>query len=92
MKTPKPRVHLIDIAEPLLAFRQLSVRCGLTLQNAAPQFMLTKEANFDAKYALFRGICRECVDAEPTPEAKRSYIYGLVEAQELKDSETGETA
>lgn len=92
MKQPRPKIHLLDCDEPLLGFHGLLVRCGLTLQNATPQFMVTEEANAGAKDVLFRGGCRKCVELEPAADAKRTYIYGLCEGQSAKDAESEEAA
>jgi len=43
MKPPRPKVHLLDVSEPLLAYHNLICRCGITLRNAQPKFMLSQD-------------------------------------------------
>ena len=85
MKPTKPRIHLLDVAEPLFAFRDLTVRCGVTLHNAEVKFMV--EQDIATCMLPPMQTCMKCWDAAPeTAEAKRRYEYGLVEAQEARNA------
>lgn len=85
MKTPRPKIHLLDVSEPLLSYFGLVCRCGITLKNAQPKFMWTEDIAKELNVPL-PGVCRDCQHLRPADEDKRTYVYGLVEAQEEKDS------
>ena len=86
MKTPRPHIHLLDVDEPLLAYCNLVMRCGLTLKNAQPKFMFTEDVARALNVPL-RGVCSKCIRLYPAPADKRTYCYGLVEAQEERNAE-----
>ncbi len=89
MRNPRPRIHLLDVDEPLLAYCNLIVRCNLTIRNAAPEFMVSETAADSAELCIPTRFdeCLKCKQSKPTGGEKRHYVYGLVEAQEEKDSE-----
>lgn len=82
MKSPRPKIHLLDVDDPLLAYHQLVMRCGVTLRNAVPKFMAAE----DMPIPLPVGTCLRCLKNFPEAVDQRKYCYGLVEAQEEKDS------
>lgn len=82
MKTPQAKIHLLDVAEPLLAFHCLVCRCGLELRNAKPVFMWTEGAGIDPEIILPVRTCWGCLRKVPEGSAKREYLYGLIEAEE----------
>lgn len=89
MKKPRAKIHLIDVSEPLIAFSNLEMRCGVTLRTASPNFMLTDEFLDSPNLWPVRmgSVCKECLEKIPNGAASRHWIYGLSEAQEIKDSE-----
>ncbi len=89
MKKPRAKIHRIDVDEPLLAFANLEMRCGVILRTASPNFMLTDEFLDSPNLWPVRmgSLCKECMNLIPKAEASRHWIYGLSEAQEVKDSE-----
>jgi hypothetical protein len=86
MKSPRPRLHLLDVDEPLLAFHDIECRCGIVLHSAVPKFMEATdlpEAVRPTNWASLLGICSTCLDAAPRSEAsQRLYTYGLLEGEE----------
>lgn len=91
MKPKRPTIHLLDCGEPLLAFHELTVRCGITLRNAKPKFMRDEELR--AEIVLPSGVCIECMRKAPaTNDDRREYLYGLCDAQPARDAETEEAA
>ena len=88
MKPPRPKIHLLDVDEPLFAFHNLIVRCGATLKNAEMKFSAAHDMS---EYLLTPlGTCLQCIKEAPTLEAERHYLYGLVEAQEEKHFQSEE--
>jgi len=85
MKPPRPKVHLLDVSEPLLAYHNLICRCGITLRNAQPKFMLSQDW-IVKRFSTIDGICSNCAQDEPTADDKRHYVYGLCEGQEERNS------
>lgn len=86
MKTPAPKIHLLDIDEPLLAFSNLTVRCGIVLQNAKCRFMRAEEMRIDMPIPF--GVCHRCQRIIPEKTDKREYLYGLIEGQAARDLES----
>ena len=41
MKAPRPKIHVINTAEPLLCFNGLVMRCGLELKQAGAAWEVT---------------------------------------------------
>lgn len=41
MKSPTPKIHLLDVHEPLVSFSELEMRCGAILENAQNEFMVS---------------------------------------------------
>jgi hypothetical protein len=79
-----PRVHMLDAAEPLFAFRDLVCRCETILHNAEVKLMGSADMR-EHMIAPF-GICMACYRAEPERAGdQRSYVYFLVEAQEERN-------
>lgn len=91
MKTPKSKVHLLRVDEPLLAYFQLTVQCEIVLRNAIPVFMESDEmppGTKPSEYPLRLRICHKCLAAAPQSDSdKRTYLYGLMEAEESKHSQ-----
>lgn len=88
MRPPRPRIHLLDLDEPLLAFRDLVCRCQAVLKNAQPEFMaVNPELTFELMELLALRLCTECRKREPVGADKRRYCYGLVEGQEERNFE-----
>src|SRR5713226_790171 len=87
MKTPAPKIHLLDVDEPLVCFNGLKVRCGLELAHAETRYMFgnSGDAMADMSDRLWMQTCKECMRLPPaTPEEKRKYLYGLIEGMETK--------
>jgi hypothetical protein len=80
MKSPRAKIHLLDVDEPLLAYHNLIVRCGLQLFQAEPKFMWTEDVSDDFRLPL--GTCKACMEIPFTGEEARHYCYGLIEGQE----------
>jgi hypothetical protein len=80
MKPTRPKIHLIDVDDPLLVFCGLRMRCGAEILHAAPVFMLTEgiATIWPAQ------TCQRCIHLAPVGWDKRHYLYGLVEAQAEK--------
>ena len=76
MKEPRPKIHLLDVSEPLETWSGLIVRCGKVLQNAHAEFMFVE--GYDLPVQTIRS-CSRCWALEPAGEEKRRYVYGLVE-------------
>lgn len=90
MKERAPRIHLLDVAEPLLGFHGLIVRCGIELRNAKPKFQIIEELS--ENFFLPLTTCTKCRTLVPIGEDKRHYLYGLIEAQAGQDAEAEEAA
>jgi hypothetical protein len=88
MRPPRPRIHLLDTDEPLLAYHELIVRCGLVLKNAEPKFMWAEDVSEAFRVPL--GTCRSCMELPQTGENARHYCYGLVEGQAAMNEEDAE--
>lgn len=84
MKPTRPKIHIIDVSEPLFAFSDLIVRCGIQLHNAEVKYMVSDDLADCLTLPI--GTCLKCSDMEPAGEYERRYIYGLVEAQEERDA------
>jgi hypothetical protein len=86
MKSPRAKLHLLDVDEPLLAFHDLECRCGIVLHSAVPKFMEATdlpETVRPTNWPSLLGICSTCLKAEPRNAfSKRLYTYGLVEGEE----------
>lgn len=76
MKLPRPKIHIVDTAIPLLSYSALSARCGTHIANGEPKFMFSEET--PKLYQV--GTCLECRTLRaPDGNAKR-YEYGICEA------------
>lgn len=96
MKSPK--IHLLDVDEPLLAYCNLVMRCGVVLPQAEFRWAFNLESlQYRQELAIraaggddpeegpeFRNICTRCVKAEPIGDERRKYMYGLVNAMEAR--------
>lgn len=83
MKARAPRIHLLDVSEPLTKYTEVTVRCGEILKDALPKFMFEFGVMGGPAYLPLM-TCRKCLSApmgEVEPE-KIVYLYGLVNAQE----------
>jgi len=78
MKEPRPKIHLLDVSDPLENWSGLVVRCGRVLNNAHAEFMFVE--GYDLPFQTLRS-CSRCWALEPAGEEKRHYVYGLVEGQ-----------
>lgn len=83
MKPHTPRVHLLDVAEPLLTFCNLRVRCGKTIANAEMRFALHEE-DLTEHDDLPIATCGECILLPPEREFRRVYIYGIRDRAEVR--------
>lgn len=88
MKSPRPKIHLIDVDEPLFAFRDLVMRCETVIHNAEVKYMV--EAELSIYVMPPPGMCTKCWDNPPIGDEARRYEYGLVEAQEKLNRESEE--
>ncbi len=79
MKPPSPKLHLLDVSEPLLSFSNLEMRCGIVLKNARMMFGRVEELK--AEMSLPFNVCIKCLQLNPPPSEKREYLYGLIEAE-----------
>jgi hypothetical protein len=72
MKTPRPKIHLIDVSEPLLGFHNLVMRCEHVLTQAEIIWMVRDD------YAT----------ALPSEQASsgRVYSYACIEGAEAQPS------
>lgn len=82
MKSPRPKIHLLDVSEPLLAYHEIEMRCGVVLKNAQPKFMFSHDVRHEVSLPL--GLCRKCMEKAPVISDDPYYHYGLVEAEEEK--------
>jgi hypothetical protein len=90
MKSPRPKIHLLNVHESLLSFHELQMRCGVVLKNAIPKFMRSEDLRCEITLPI--GICRKCLDAQPEAMEGSYYEYGLVEGEEEKRLEGEEAA
>jgi len=84
MKETAPKLHLIDVDEPLQCFSGLIVRCGLTIAHGEAKWMLSEDFHSMVKIEsgdFQRGVCRACIFLEPVGDAKRSMLYGIIDKQ-----------
>jgi len=93
MKPPRPRICLIDTAEPLLGFHGLVMRCGKVLNQAEIVWMVRDDyRDFQMNQEYSSQLCRKCwaLGAEPIPiPGEKSYSYACVEGQEQRLVEEG---
>ena len=80
MRSPRPKIHLIDVAEPLLCFCRLLCRCGQEIRNAEMVFGIGMDEC--APFTFPIRTCRECLTKSPQGDDRRRYVYGLIEAEE----------
>ena len=79
MRQPRAKIHLIDVAEPLLCFCHLKMRCGIEIVNAEPVFMMAEDEGLLFTFPI--RTCIACLRLPPRGEDKRRYAYGLMEAE-----------
>ena len=97
MRIVRPHLHLLTVAEPLISFHQLEVKCGKVLENALMIYGLALDFRAELARPLGMKICLECLShASDPPEAEevRVYEYGLVEKrlwQAYRQSRMGES-
>lgn len=82
MKPVRPKIHVIDLAEPLLCFSDLIPRCGVTVKHAEPVFMLAEDEGIVFTFPM--RTCMTCLRQEPKGESKRQYVYGICEAESAR--------
>ena len=88
MRLRRPKIHIIDTAEPLLGYHALVTRCGEIVVNAAPVVMFSGEC-----FQIWpTRTCIDCLRSEPSGEHKRTYMYGLVEKATEEMAELEESA
>jgi hypothetical protein len=80
------KAHLSDSPEPLIQGRTYVVCCGEEVANAHWVYMWD-EAEMGAAQLPLKGTCRICRNALFEKDKAERYIYGIVNGQELKDSE-----
>lgn len=84
MRSRRPRIHLLDVSDPVDTWSGLIVRCQRVIRNGKPKFMA--ESSYQNWLVLPLNTCRKCVGLPPglTPEQfeKPHFMYGVVEAQE----------
>jgi hypothetical protein len=85
MKPPKPKIHLMDVSEPLLCFSGLVMRCGAVLHSAEMVYARAVGEPVDVNRI---GYCTECLMKPPSGEAKRTYEYGLREKEKKGETES----
>lgn len=83
MKPTRPKIHILDVDEPLFAFRDLVCRCHIVLHNAEVKYLVQQDVR-ECMLAPI-GMCQACWEDAPTGDRERRYEYGLVEAQEARD-------
>ena len=88
----RPKIHLLDVSEPLLAFHDLQMRCGAVLHTAVAKFMEAEDLPNVMKPSTapmkISGICIKCMGLPPQGADKRQYVYGLQEGEEAKQEES----
>lgn len=91
MKLPRPRIHVLYVSEPLLAYSNIVVCCELTLKNATPLYMCEQGIADEIKRPF--GICLACKRNQPTVRDESTrYEYGLMNSEEAKSfTEEGES-
>jgi hypothetical protein len=93
MKSPRPRICLIDTAEPLLCFNGLVMRCGKILSQAEIVWMVRDDyRDFGMNPEYSSQLCRRCWEAGAEPEpvpGEKSYSYACVEGQEQTLTDEG---
>lgn len=90
MRASRPRIHLLDVSEPLLGFHSLICRCGVELRNAKPKFQLVED--LAENFLMPMTVCKVCRTLGPSAGEKRHYLYGLIEGQAGQDAEAEEAA
>ena len=85
MRPPRPKIHMIDVSDPIFSFHNLIVRCQVTLRNAEVKMMAASDTAENCLPPI--GICKKCLgEYQPTGEALKTtyYTYWLVEGEEEK--------
>ena len=44
MRVPRPKIHLIDVPEPIVGFKDLRARCGVVVTNGELIFAYTADS------------------------------------------------
>ena len=78
MKIPRPRIHLVDVCDPLLNYSDLTGRCGANIAHGEPKFMFTE----DSPRVYQVGTCRHCILGGVSVSKGKRYEYGIMEAEE----------
>lgn len=83
MKTPKPRIHSMDVPDaPLTQYQNLTMRCGVILRNAELNSCVVEGVPQISQY----GECRHCTAIPPLRLERKTWFYKFVEAQESLDA------
>ncbi len=94
-KNPSPRVHLLDISEPLLMRHDVQVRCGQLLIEAEVQasYGVYRPEDLAREYEGKLSLCRHCLKALPQIEtAELTYLYLLSEKYKFQFGEMEEAS
>lgn len=94
MKAPKPKLHVINVSEPLLCFNGLVMRCGLELKEAEIVWMVREDHWADISFhgLIASRFCKACWYPKLEQSTDRRYSYACVEAAEERATlENGET-
>lgn len=94
MKPPRPKIHLADRDSPILDYSNVEVTCGAVLAHAEPKWMIQDVVDPDGLAIPPRDLCTPCRKAyeaiDVMPAAAKSYVYGLVNAQENLGASEGD--
>jgi hypothetical protein len=87
MKTPRPKIHLIDVSEPLLGFHNLVMRCEHVLTQAEIIWMVRDDYATALPSEQAGQLCRKCIrDVVPYASSGRVYSYACIEGAEAQPS------
>lgn len=82
MRPPYPKVHLLDVADPLLCFVSLTARCGARIEQARCVFMVSGQVSDEME--LPRATCPDCRDMVPAGDELRHYVYGIADEAKIR--------
>ena len=83
MKFPRPKIHILDVSDPILKYENLASRCGVVIKNGKPEFMYGE----DTPRVYQIGTCGKCICLPPQIQASPRYEYGVREAEEALHGE-----
>lgn len=88
MKPPKPRLHMLDLTEPLISYTNVNVRCGITLKHALPILSLREGEEVAVLIPAYRE-CRDCAVGRPE-NLPKYWRYWLIEGAENLGASEGD--